>query len=169
MKLNITGGAAESIQSINVAAAVAVAAAAGGGGLASPAATLKYEKTVCVAQNSSFSFSFNFFWLQPSLFPHVHARPELVQRQGQANKTFFKKTKKMFFGGHFFVRQWSICSICFCILLCIYFQVLWSNFIKNPFCYFSISSLISQSTKNPIICQSVQKCLPNSSVSCKII
>ncbi len=102
MKLNITGGAAESIQSINVAAAVAVAAAAGGGGLASPAATLKYEKTVCVAQNSSFSFSFNFFWLQPSLFPHVHARPELVQRQGQANKTLKKKNKKNVFWWAFF-------------------------------------------------------------------
>ena len=77
--------------------------------------------------------------------------------------------KKYVFAGHFLVRLWGICSIRFCILLCIYFQALGSNFTKNPFCYFRISSLISQSPKNPIICQSVQKCLPNSSVLCKTI
>ncbi len=159
----VTGGAAKSIQSINVAAAAAVAAVVAG--LASPSATLKYEKTACVAQNSSFSLSFSYLE-QPSLFSHVHARPELVQGQGWANKTFLKN-KKIFFGGHFLVRQWGICSICFCILLCIYFQVLGSNFTKNPFCYFRISSLISHCPKNPIICQSVQKCLPNSSFLCK--
>ncbi len=89
--------------------------------------------------------------------------------KGRPIKLFYKKIKIYVFGGHFLVRQWGICSICFCILLCIYFQVLGSNFTKNPFCYFRISSLISQSPKKPTICQSVQKCLPNSSVSCKII
>ncbi len=43
IRMNVTGGAAKSIQSINVAAVVTAAAVAG---LASPAATLKYEKTV---------------------------------------------------------------------------------------------------------------------------
>ncbi len=75
----VTGGAAKSIQSINAAAA----------GLASPDVTHKHEKTACVAQNSTFYLSFYFFLEQPSLFSHVHARPELVQRQGRANKTFF--------------------------------------------------------------------------------
>ncbi len=39
-------------------------------------------------------------------------------------------------------------------------QVPWSNFIKNPFCYFGISSLISKSPISPIICVSSQKSLP---------
>ena len=65
----VTGGAAKSIQSINAAAAVAVVVAAAVAGLASPDATHKYEKTVCVAQNSPFSLSFNFFGATISFFP----------------------------------------------------------------------------------------------------
>ena len=52
--MNVTGGAAKSIQSINVAAVVTVVAAAAVAGLASPAATHYMKKTACVAQNSSF-------------------------------------------------------------------------------------------------------------------
>ena len=34
---------------------------------------------------------------------------------------------------------------------------MWSNFIKNPFCYFSISSLILKSPINPLICVNVHE------------
>ena len=148
---------------------MAVAAAAAVAGLASPADTHRMNKLHERHKTALFSLFFSFFE-QPFLFSHVHARPELVLQQGRANETkYFIFYEIYFFAGHFLVRLWGICSICFCILLCIYFQVLGSNFTKNPFCYFRISSLISQSPKNPIICQSVQKCLPNNSVLCKII
>ncbi len=71
----VTGGAAKSIQSRNVAAAAVVVVVAAAAGLASPAATLKYEKTVCVAQNSSFSLSFNFFWVATISFSPCPSPP----------------------------------------------------------------------------------------------
>ena len=55
----ITGGAAKSIQSINVAAIVA--AAAGGGGLASPAATHHMKKLHVWCKTALFSPLFQFF------------------------------------------------------------------------------------------------------------
>ena len=45
------------------------------------------------------------------------------------------------------LRQWGICSCCFPSHNVHIFQVMWSNFIKNPFCYFSISSLNSESNQ----------------------
>ncbi len=64
---NLTGGAAKSIQSINVAAVVAVAAAAAVAGLASPAAT-HYMKKLCVWRKTALFFSFFNFFEQPYLF-----------------------------------------------------------------------------------------------------
>ncbi len=81
----ITGGAAKSIQSIYVAAVVAVVVAAAVAGLASPAAT-HYMKKLRVWHKTAL---FQFFGA--AIFsPHVHARPEHVQRQGRANeKNYF--------------------------------------------------------------------------------
>ena len=84
----ITGGAAKSIQLINVAA-VAAAGACGGVVVLLVLLPLNIKKTACVAQNSSFSLSFVvFFWQKPS-FSHVHVRPEPVQRQGRANENIY--------------------------------------------------------------------------------
>ena len=75
----VTGGAAKSIQSINVAAVVAVA------GLASPAATNYMKKLRVWRKSALFSLFFSFFGA--AIFPpHVHVRPELVQWQGRANE-----------------------------------------------------------------------------------
>ncbi len=41
------------------------------------------------------------------------------------------------------------------------FQVMWSNFIKNPFCYFSISSFNSKSPISPIFCVNVHESVQN--------
>ncbi len=65
--LLVTGGAAKSIQSINVAAVVAVAAAAAVAGLASPAATHGMNKLHERNKTALFSSFFHFFE-QPSLF-----------------------------------------------------------------------------------------------------
>ncbi len=90
----VTGGAAKSIQSINVAAAVAVAAAAAVAGLASPAATHSMKK-LCVWRKTALFLSLSVFYGATISFSHVHARPELVQRQGRA-KNFFKKIQKWY-------------------------------------------------------------------------
>ena len=91
-KIQITGGAAKSIQSINVVAAAVVVVAAAVAGLASPAATHHIKNCVCGAKQLFF-FSFLSFLGQPSLFSNVHACPELVRQQGRA-KDFFPFFKK---------------------------------------------------------------------------
>ncbi len=63
----VTGGAAKSIQSINVAAVVAVAAAAAVAGLASPAATHGMNK-LHERNKTALFLSFFHFFEQPSLF-----------------------------------------------------------------------------------------------------
>ena len=65
--MHVTGGAAKSIQSINVAAVVAVAAAAAVAGLASPADTHGMNKLHERNKTALFSSFFHFFE-QPSLF-----------------------------------------------------------------------------------------------------
>ncbi len=92
MSLNVTGGAAKSIQSINVAAVVAVVVAAAVAGLASSTAT-HYKKKLCVWRKAALFSHFFSFIGAAIFFPHVHARPELVQRQGPNNEKniFFKK------------------------------------------------------------------------------
>ena len=65
----ITGGAAKSIQSINVAAVVAVAAAAAVAGLASPAATHYMKKLRVWRKTALFLSLFQFFLEQPSFSP----------------------------------------------------------------------------------------------------
>ena len=150
---------AATIQSKNVAAVAAVAAAAAVAGLASPAATHHMKKLRVLSKKTALFLSLFLFFLSSHLFFPM-SMPALNSFSSKGGSMIFF----LFFAGHFLERLWGICSICFCTLLCIYFQVLESNFTKNPFCCFRISSLISQSPKNQIICQSVQKRLPNSSV-----
>ncbi len=121
-KRDKSGGAAKSIQSINVAAVVAVAAAAAG--LASPAAT-HYMKKLRVWRKTALLLSlFLFFLEQPSFFPHVHAHPELVQWQGWANeKIFFFKKIHYFLLGIFWWEygasaQYVFASFCAFIFKC---------------------------------------------------
>ena len=80
---------AATIQSKNVAAVAAVAAAAAVAGLASPAATHHMKKLRVLSKKTALFLSlFLFFFEQPSLFSHVHARPKLVQQQGWINDFF---------------------------------------------------------------------------------
>ncbi len=66
-----------------------------------------------------------------------------------------------FFAGRFLLRLWGICSFCFPPNNVHIFQVMWSNFIKNPFCCFSISSINSKSPISPIFCVNVLESVQN--------
>ncbi len=72
-----------------------------------------------------------------------------------------KKIPLDFFAGCFLLRLWGICSFCFPPQNVHIFQVMWSNFIKNPFCYFSISSINSKSPISPIFCLNVLESVQN--------
>ncbi len=65
----VTGDAAKSIQSINVAAVVAVVAAAAVAGLASPAATHRMKKMCWWSKTALFLSLFQFFWSRHLFFP----------------------------------------------------------------------------------------------------
>ncbi len=89
--------------------------------------------------------------------------PPLNRFGSNSNKKnyFFVFFSLDFFAGRFLLRPWGICSFCFPPHNVHIFQVMWSNFIKNPFCYFSISSINSKSPISQIFCvnvlESVQK------------
>ncbi len=104
-----------------------------------------------------------FFPLYLPLLSVVCARPELDRRQRQ--KKFFIK---IFFCGRFWVRPWRNWSFQLFFIFVHRIQVPWSNFIKNPFYYFGIFSLISKSPIGPIICKSAKKCLPNNLFLCDL-
>ncbi len=74
---------------------------------------------------------------------------------------FYFFTLKYFFAGRFLLRPWGICSFHFSPHIVHIFQVMRSNFIKNPFCYFSISSLNSKSPISPIICVNLHENMQN--------
>ena len=88
------------IQLINIASVVAVVAAAAVAGLASPTAT-HYKKKLCVQRKTALFFLFFSFIGAAIFFPHVHARPELVQQQGPTNEKIFFLKKDIFLLGIF--------------------------------------------------------------------
>ena len=67
----------------------------------------------------------------------------------------------LFFALRFLLRPWGICSFCFSSQNVHIFQGMWSNFINNPFCYFSIFNSISKSQISPIICVNVHESMQN--------
>ena len=92
----LTGGAAKSIQSINVAAVVAVAAAAAVAGLASPAATHSMKK-LRVWRKTALFLSLSVFLEQLSLFPMSMLALNSFSGKGGPIKLFFKNTKMVCF------------------------------------------------------------------------
>ncbi len=93
----VTGGAAKSIQSINVAAVIAVAAAVAVAGLASPAAT-HYMKKLCVWRKTALFLSlFQFFLKQPSFFPMSMPTLNSFSGKGGPMKKIFLLKKTLFF------------------------------------------------------------------------
>ncbi len=123
-KYNITGGAAKSIQSINVAAVAAAAA-----GLASPAATHHMKKLHVWRKTALILFLLQFFWRTLLFFPMCMSTLNSFCSKGGPMK---ENVYIYIFTWHILVRLWGICSICFYILLCIYFQVPGSNFPRTP-------------------------------------
>ncbi len=141
-----------------VVPAVAVAAVAAVAGLANLAATILMGHLCGIKQLFQYFFLFFFLYLfSKSNFPHVRALPEQVQQQQRPNFFYYYFSLGFFFAWRFLLRPWGICSFCFSSQNVHIFQVMLSNFIKNPFCYFSISSFISKSPISPIICMNVHE------------
>ncbi len=136
-----------------VAAAVVDDVAADGGGLAT-------TKQINVQHKAALLICLQFFGpiLFSPHFSHVLPRPELVQQQQHLQR---KNLEQRFFcdifARHFLARQQSICPLHFFVLCVHGTQVLLSNFIKKPFCYFSNSGSMSNAQIIEIICMNSQK------------
>ncbi len=99
VEITLTGGAAKSIQSINVAAVVAVVVAAAVAGLASPAATHCMKKVRVWHKTVLFSLFFSFLE-QPSFFPMSMPALNSFSGKGKPMKKYLF-LKNHFFVGHF--------------------------------------------------------------------
>ncbi len=112
---------------------------------------------------SSFSLFFCIFlslFFFKSNFPHLRALPEQVRQHQRPKNSSFLFFLLTFFGWIFGKTMGHLLFL-FLRPICAYFQVMWSNIIKNPLCYFSISSSNSKSPIRQIICVNAHENLQN--------
>ncbi len=107
---------------------------------------------------------FSFFTPMCILTLNMFSSNSISKEKNLEEKIFWEN-----FAGPFLTRQWSIYPFHFFVLFVHWTQILLSNFIKNPFCYFSISNSCSKRPITLITFKIVQKCLLNSSFWYKVL